>query len=155
MPLDQKFMTHLPSLFAVLLATDGPVLEIGCGLGSTPILRAYCQAAGRVFLSVESDKDWAEKVGAEYMPNYDGLPALGGHCSGFWSVVFVDNAPAIRRGADAMLFKDSAEFVVIHDWESWEVQQNVSLPVRIDAVRFDRRDPQTVTFSTTRRVPEQ
>lgn len=148
MPLDQKFMTHLPSLFAALLATDGPVLEIGAGMGSTPILRAYCRATEREFVSVESEKKWAEAMDVMYDEDYSTLPTLA---KGKWSVVFVDNAPAIRRGADAMLFKDSAEFVVIHDWESWEVREHA---LAWGQVRIDARDPQTITFSMRRRVPQ-
>jgi hypothetical protein len=149
MSLDQKFMTHLPSLFAALLATDGPVLEIGAGFGSTPILRAYCQATEREFLSIEgSEQKWADAVGAEYDAGYSTLPRLAERK---WSVVFVDNAPALRRGADAMLFMDSSEFVVIHDWESAEVQHGFQ-PATWRYVSIDTRDPQTATWSITRAV---
>ena len=150
MSIDQRFMTHLPSLFAALLATDGAVLELGAGLGSTPMLRAFCKASKREFISVESDEDWAFCCDSWHDPTWGLLPGLANRQH--WSVVFVDNAPATRRGPDAMLFA-KAEFVVIHDWESWEVQQGAGVlgdPWKYSHV--DVRDPQTVTFSMTREI---
>jgi hypothetical protein len=114
--------SHLPPLAACLGATSGPVLEIGSGIFSTPVLHAYCRGAGRVFISVEEHPQWVEKMrdfGVRFL-EYDKLgelPRLS------WSVVFIDHSPGFRRAQDAILFRDSAEFIVIHYWISSEVQR--------------------------------
>ena len=55
---EQCWASHLPSLFSCLLATNGPVLEVGAGDWSTPLLRQYCKTAERKFVSIEEDPVW-------------------------------------------------------------------------------------------------
>lgn len=52
--------THQRMLVAALAASQGPVLELGCGHYSTPLLHGYCAAASRMLHTVESDPTWAE-----------------------------------------------------------------------------------------------
>lgn len=140
MPVDKAYMTHLPTLFAALLATDGAVLELGAGFVSTPLLRTFCAAANRHFISLDDDLNWALACSSVHCRDYFTLPVYVESC---WSVVFIDNAPASRRAADALLFRQSAEFVVIHDWESPEIGFAHPWPYS----RVDRRQPQTIVLS--------
>ena len=147
MAIDQRYLTHLPALFAALLATDGPVLEIGAGPGSTPLLRNYCGAAGKTLISVDDNPAYVLEP-ITLLVNYDEyLPTLAGMK---WGVVFVDHAPATRRAADAHLFRNSADYVVIHDWESPEIRFEPLWKYS----RIDGRDPQTITLSETREIPK-
>lgn len=105
---------HRPLLWWALEATRGssfPVLEMGCGEGSTPYLRDYCQKNERPFLSYDSDAGWAQRFGAAHVESWDGV------VSGGYSVVLVDHAPGERRHVDIALLADRADYVVIHDSE--------------------------------------
>ena len=122
---EQCWASHLPALFSCLLATSGAVLEVGAGDWSTSLLRTFCEVAGRTFVSFEEDPVWAAKCGSSYTPP-DSMardlkwmadqPGL--------SVVFLDHN-GHRRAADALLFVDSAEFVVIHDYPSPDIFKNL------------------------------
>jgi hypothetical protein len=112
--------SHLPALVPCVVTTDGPVLELGLGEFSTPVLHSLCFRT-RTLLSVDGDPTaiynfsqlgdpWHE---IRYDPDYRSLDELGLE---FWSVVFVDHWPAERRAADVLKFTNT-EFLVIHDAE--------------------------------------
>jgi hypothetical protein len=50
--------THLPLLMRAIINTTGPVLELGVGWNSTPVLHEAC--SGRLLVSVENEPQWAE-----------------------------------------------------------------------------------------------
>lgn len=103
--------SHLVPLAAALVATEGPVLEVGVGDWSTPFLARYCAAAGRELVSVEGSPDWAERMGARLVDYDEALPDLA---LLRWAVVLIDHWPETRRLADAALF-ELADRVLIHD----------------------------------------
>ena len=132
------YETHLPALLSCLAVTTGPVLEVGIGEFSTPLLHAACVQRGLV--SVEADADWFHKF-AEifrrynhdfiFSPVYNALPNLAQQN---WSVVFIDHSPGIRRVPDALLFRKRADYIVIHDYEPGEPIAGEDL-VRVDPVK--------------------
>ena len=107
--------THLPVLARMMLTTSGAVLELGAGLNSTPFLFWMCKSEGRLFKSYENDKAWCEKLPSftEYIEDWDSVPIN----DFFWSLVFIDHRPAIRRHVDAIRVANKAMFVVLHDSE--------------------------------------
>ena len=118
---EQCWASHLPALFSCLLATSGAVLEVGAGDWSTPLLRKFCEVAGREFASVEEDVGWAAKHGARHADANEIGPVLASLATiRPWSVVFLDHN-GHRRAADALLFVDSAEYIVIHDYPSPDI----------------------------------
>ncbi len=147
--LDQKWMTHLPALFSALLTTTGPVLEIGAGLGSTPMLRAFCQAAERQFISIEGNREWADKCGADFD---EGYAMLGSLITVQWGVVFVDHAPEQDRVRVANLFRDSAEIIVIHDWSSADTNAHGSVGGFHNKAVDERFFPTTISLSHRRPI---
>lgn len=117
--MNEEWGSYLPSLFSCLLATKGPVLEVGVGDISTPILRAFCSASKRPLVSIEDDDVWRAKLGV--MWHTDSLATvLTLHQ---WSVVFLDHSPGGQRAAAANLFPESAEFIVVHDWSAPDVSE--------------------------------
>ena len=54
------FATHMPSLLACLRHMSGPVLELGSGWYSTPVLSAF--ATDRLVSTVESNREWHDLV---------------------------------------------------------------------------------------------
>src|SRR5688572_25039234 len=110
--MEEYWASYLADLVACLLNTTGPVLEVGAGKWSTPILRDFCKAAQRDFVSLDSDPAWRQDPTRLVLYD-DVLPNLAQQA---WSVVFLDHSPGERRPADALLFADSAEYVVAYDY---------------------------------------
>jgi len=127
------FATHLPLLTACVLATDGPVIELGCGFWSTPILHELCSPFpghrdGRRLLTCCANADWLGRFSRQLAtdehfflavdPDADGagwarLPEIDHN----WDVALVDHAPPGRRKHDLMRLADTARLVVVHDSE--------------------------------------
>jgi len=113
--------SHLPILIELLRATKGPVLEIGMGLNSTPVLHWICTHQKRRLLSLENDPSWIEPNKAyeneyhkvEFVEDWNKAPID----DTYWSVVLIDHRPAIRRREEAKRLKDNADFILIHDSE--------------------------------------
>lgn len=107
------YQTHQPLLFACArdaLIHGGEVIELGCGMHSTPQLAALL---GRSFTSYETYPAWAtmiRKFGAQVVgvASYDAVPVKP------YAMVFIDNAPEERRAVDLARFTDS-RLVVVHD----------------------------------------
>lgn len=134
---DMGYYSHYPVLARALAMTTGPVLELGMGWGSTPLLHAMC-ANKRDLISFETDPQWLARFqplayGPEDIEEY----FLGLSCHQFelagdwkawmnsgwptmqhWSVVFIDCAPGEIRKDLALKLKDHAEFVILHDAET-------------------------------------
>ena len=148
----QMWASHLPSLWAALLSTDGSVLEVGAGHMSTPMLRAFCERAERPFTSLEEDEEWAATTGST-LANYDFvLPRLAPTRS--WSLVFLDHSGGPRRAGYAELFKPFAEYIVVHDYCGENVAAFAPLIAQYQArmVHFDSRfAPATLTLANVER----
>jgi hypothetical protein len=124
-PGNLDWATHLPLLMACVSVTSGPVLEVGAGRCSTPVLHAVCRAQQRRLVTVEGDpwcfdhlqRHYADQ-GHEFRRGYECLPELAGQA---WAVVFSDESPGSRRAETVRLFLDVADFIVIHDIQSPEI----------------------------------
>lgn len=114
------YATHVPVLAWAVVNSKGPILELGCGGYSTPLLHAL--AGDRDVLSLETDPAYAEafKVFAsntheirQVDASWDVLDTLAGP----WGVVFVDQHPNTARGPAVLKFRDRADLIVVHDSE--------------------------------------
>lgn len=56
-----RYATHLQALLDTALSTAGPILELGCGDYSTPVLATIARHQHRRFLVQASDRSWAER----------------------------------------------------------------------------------------------
>jgi len=106
-----------------LKRTSGPILELGSGWFSTPLIAAF--SAGRYVRTIESDAGWLRVVAlpcvarrfAEgkhdvvYVKDFADAPVEDKH----WSVVLVDHEPPPRRGVDLARLADRADLLVAHD----------------------------------------
>jgi hypothetical protein len=115
------YNNHKPCLWMALEATKGGVLEYGMGQGSTPALHEYCEINKRRLLSLENNKEYFDMF-SHLQTKYHSLQFVTDWAdrdehSRKYSVVFIDHSPAERRHIDAILFKDNAEIVVVHDCE--------------------------------------
>lgn len=120
MKLSPRYGSHLPVLLQALAKTDGPVLELGMGAYSTPLLSAVCNLERRQLWSFDNDRavaEWATKYASEWhtirhVNNWeaafmvDRLP---------WDVVLVDHSPSERRVVEIARLARLAKYIIIHD----------------------------------------
>ena len=132
---DLGYLSHVSVLASVLSRTTGPVLELGCGWGSTPLIHYMCR--DRHVYTVESNREWMEnfrhyhrrthyfrQVGHEEM-SVERLMKAWAHfahevCGGpvYWDVCFVDHTPGESRVPVIMALRGRVRFFVAHDVEA-------------------------------------
>ena len=119
------FATHIPLLLACLRHTTGPVLELGSGWFSTPLVAAF--ATDRLVRTIETNPQWYDRISRVctyqpitrhrhqivFVPDYNDAP-MDDHQ---WSVVLLDHEPPPRRGVDALRLKDRSQLIIGHDSE--------------------------------------
>ncbi len=126
--------THIFCLSTAVMNTDGPILEMGSGDFSTPLLHALCATHKRFLLTTDTDKKWlgyfedlqTEWHHFEYVPVYDDDWSLNPKPwqwdnvarDTHWAVVFIDHRPGERRIEDIQRLRDHTDIFVIHDTET-------------------------------------
>lgn len=121
--LEPYYGSHLPVLMKVVAETEGPILELGCGLYSTTPLHWACWVPKRKLVTYENNPHYYEFL-KKYETDFHEV-----HCithwdeidiSGPWSVALVDNEPhgetGDRRSLECKRVQH-AEYVVLHDTE--------------------------------------
>jgi hypothetical protein len=124
---------HRELLWPALEATKHlkiPVLELGCGFGSTPYLQQYCKENELELLSYDFNKDWADKFGAVYVENWD----VAVDWNREYSVALVDESPGEHRKESVQRLARTSRIVVVHDSEpagwnasDYQVREHFSL----------------------------
>lgn len=117
------YSTHQPVLYEAVMKTGGPVVELGCGHGSTLLLHKLCEKYGRELLTLESDRAWFEQFVSLATPrhqfglvfDWDGI-VLNEYIVGVpWDVALVDQSTFEQRAAAVIALKDKVKFIVLHD----------------------------------------
>ena len=117
--------THIPILLACLRHTSGPILEMGAGFFSTPLVNAF--AVGRIARTIETDGPWystlapictqrpvyAHQHQFVFVPDY-AQATVEDH---FWSLVLIDHGPAERRKIDIERLRGRCQILIAHDSE--------------------------------------
>lgn len=121
------YASHYAVLAAAVARTPGPVVEFGCGEGSTPMLHYLCQAQGKTLLTLESNLDWLNRFTAYSTPSHnlyfvkDWLDWMHGQGTigkwAKWGVAFVDSAPGEMRRPIIEWLRERAQIIVAHDSE--------------------------------------
>ncbi len=116
--------THFPVLAAAVAGTEGPILELGCGHYSTPMLHQMGLLLNRRVVTVETDAAWMrlfEDMSSELHVfkhigenEWERYPIEGRH----WGVAFVDCKPGEYRKILVTRLKDHATYIVVHDTET-------------------------------------
>lgn len=135
--------THFPVLATIVAQTTGPILEMGCGDYSTPMLHALCAPTKRMLVSTDASEEWLEFfLDMErdwhrfiYVPAYE--PRHDANTIWFsisqymwdnigsdthWSVVLIDHSPGLRRIFDIQRLRANTDIFVIHDTEDKRYQ---------------------------------
>lgn len=115
----KKWTTHMPLLIKLLLGTTGSVLEVGSGPFSTPLLHWLCSFTGRKLVTYENVPSYykfakqfqSKNHSIRFVNTWDELPVE------HYQVVFIDHEPSERRITEVERFKDSCDYMIIHDTE--------------------------------------
>ena len=118
MGFDPAYLSHLPILSAAVSITQGPVLELGAGLGSTLLLHGLCGASKRKLVTLESDKEWLGKFlnfgrswhEFRFVEDFLDIPEYKKE----WGLVFIDHGIALQRGISLKKLENSS-VIVCHD----------------------------------------
>lgn len=111
---------HLPLLWLALEETQGEVLEMGCGDGSTRQLHSYCKGKRKLY-SFDTEQKWIDEF-----KDCQSEDHIFTRVVNHWeiaqeicpkpSVILVDHAPGERRIVDIKNYSDKIEgIMVIHD----------------------------------------
>lgn len=120
--------SHFPILAAAVARTTGPVLELGCGYWSTPMLRLLCRymdfwkeghqsgfpPGWRKLESYDTDPEWAKRFDVPCVADWEKWKPEASR----YGVAFVDNSPGESRVELILRLKDKAHFIVAHDTEA-------------------------------------
>ncbi|MCR4324169.1 MAG: hypothetical protein NUV69_00570 [Candidatus Curtissbacteria bacterium] len=125
-PYSGSYFTHLGALIACVNKTDGDILELGIGLGSTPYLHYACTIGKRNLLSLENDPGWLKTFKTsdfmhflyenkyhklELVDVYEESPLIDKQ----WDVVLVDQTPDDSRKETIKKLANKAKYIIAHD----------------------------------------
>lgn len=158
-----RYETHKPVLEKMigLEITSGPVLELGVGSGSTQFLHEECEKSGRPLVSVDGNAGWLDKF--RHLETWNHRVVLANDWDDChiidqdWGLVFIDHAPAYRRGLDAARLAHSAKFIVLHGTEpEWQADYGYALCLPQFKYRFDYTtfEPWTSVVSMFYPIPD-
>jgi hypothetical protein len=125
--INESHGTHKKFLQFYVEITNGDILEFGTGHNSTGLIRSLIEGSDRKLISYENNYDWYTLMKKTYPENKNHqyiyidetktnwesvisvLPKLN------FSVVFIDQSPWDARRITMEHFRDTSEYVLIHD----------------------------------------
>jgi hypothetical protein len=127
---EKSFYTHQEFLDFYLKHTEGDILELGVGLGSTSITSKYA-SKNRILISVDNDHTWIEKTKEtypesdyhKYVYTENWLDVIQNFANHKWSVIFVDQKPWSARALSYYILKNSTDYMLIHDVDYFTVEK--------------------------------
>lgn len=123
--------SHQRLLIAAAVRTRGPILELGVGWYSTPILHELAKAQGRKLVTIDNNNDWLKQF-KNFECSIHRLILVGWWgeadyaCSSYdreadcWGTVFIDQGQPIEREyaiRRLLAEKEQPELFVMHDTE--------------------------------------
>ena len=130
-----SFATHQPVLIEVINKTSGNIIELGCGDGSTKLIKQLIKNTDRKLISLESDREWFNKFAPLADKNHslfyvdatnDDIATTGEIWVDFikqnelisgltFEVCLIDQSPWIARTYCLEYFKNIVKFIILHD----------------------------------------
>ena len=127
LPFDYRYGSNLIPLTVAALLSEGPLLELGMGKFSTPLLHMIGVDHEREVVSLETDLQWMLKFAAYNLTQFHKIYHFAniGLMSKFglnqaWGMVLVDHIHAGLRPLDIIQFANLSQIVVAHDSEKRE-----------------------------------
>lgn len=145
--------THIPVVVKALQASKGPVLELGTGAFSTPLLHMLCLDQERELISYEDVPDFVtahkhfvtDKHKIHLVDDWDKVDLQERR----WSVALIDH-PEDRRLPEALKLVDNTDYVIIHDsngrWEKYYHYSQLYPHFKYRYI-YDKTSPHTTVLS--------
>lgn len=92
-----------------------PVIEFGCGFGSTPVLNIYCLGRKRKFISYENNSEWKNKW--DYVNIIEDFMKINFSAEERPGILFIDCAPGEIRKDLIAKHANNADVIIVHDTE--------------------------------------
>ena len=151
--IEKGWSTHMPVLIKLVNMTIGPIMELGSGVYSTPLLHWLCDETKRELITYEKDANFI-KFAKEYESEKHKVILIDDFLTipntGKYSIIFIDYT-GHTRGIVAIHFKDSADYIIIHDSN---VVRNNRLNITSSDFKYrkdyDRHIPWTTVFSNVK-----
>lgn len=105
--------SHIELLYTSLINTSGNAVELGCGYGSTLLIREYCEKNDRKFVSLENNTEWAKKFSSHVVSENYHEADLFMPCG----LLFIDSKPGEDRKHLIADYAHKADVIVVHDSE--------------------------------------
>lgn len=113
--------SHIPVLIKIFEISEGPILELGTGVFSTPLLHTLSLSKNRSLTSYENNPYYVErhrdfitdKHQIILVDNWENINIEDTR----WGFAFVDHAPEERRKLDVKRLANNAQYIVLHDTE--------------------------------------
>ena len=127
-------------LVKVLLASNGDVIECGGGVFSTPLLHWMCKYLDRELITYEQEPSYyqfehtfqSRQHRIRFVKDWDEIK-IPEHVG----MVFIDHHPPERRMIELERFKDSADYIVVHDTERTTREYNRDEVFALFKYRYD------------------
>ena len=151
---ENAFYTHQPVLFAALELSNGPVLELGVGEGSTQLIHDYCMKRKRPVVSVESDEGWLKRYTHlanayhEFFHIKDWNAFYADVTKQHWGLVFIDqdSSDGFKNRAESFRqLRDHTDYIVLHDCDAFPKHGLLGKQIR---PMINERDPGERDWST-------
>lgn len=136
------YATHQPVLYELTMKTKGPIIEFGCGDGSTELLHELCEKTGRTLISLDDNLEWLDKFRTKYNGEDSKEDNSGWHKFFFvpgkkdntscdhwvkflqeselinslhFSICFIDQSPWLARLETLRYLKHKTDYIIVHD----------------------------------------
>lgn len=141
--------SHLPVLIKLVTLTEGPILELGTGLFSTPYLHWACFLPKRKLISYDNDSNYFAQA-KEYVCDYHEVHFVEDwdkiDISGHWTIALIDHTPRGRRIEEIKRLANSCDYIVVHDTNGrWDPKYRYSLIYPLFKYRYDFRGSKPFT----------
>ena len=114
------FGSHLPVVKKVFDISEGPVLELGGGIFSTPHLHWACFDTKRKLVTYDNELQYFAQIKA-YENDYHKVHLVDDwdkiDFKGHWGMALVDNHPNLKRKDQIRKLANNCDYIVVHDTE--------------------------------------
>ena len=153
MKITKKSSTHFPILMKVLEISDGPVMEIGSSISSTPLLHWLCREKNLKLVTYEKNPDnfafakgfQSRNHSIRFVKDWEEIDT-----ESHWGVVLLDQIPEIRMVTDPLRLKDNTDYIVTHDILTEDYDQ--VWPHFKHHYEWKESHPRTVVFSNLKNL---